>query len=107
MALWCAVESLSPLRYTFLCPEGVVDNAEHHNADHLVLRPWIKAGAALGLAVAAQLTYAVPGVALVAVVVAVAISSALRAKQDLAWEKRYSRQYCASKMLDRIRFLPV
>ena len=71
------------------------------------LSRWIKAGAALGLAVAAQLTYAVPGVALVAVVVAVAISSALRAKQDLAWEKRYSRQYCASKMLDRIRFLPV
>jgi hypothetical protein len=47
----------------------------------------IKTGAALGLAVTAQLTYAVPGVALVTVFTAVAIGSAIRAEQDLSWRK--------------------
>jgi hypothetical protein len=46
----------------------------------------IKAGAALGLAVAAQLTYAVPTIALVGVFLGVVIGRRLRAKQDLTWQ---------------------
>lgn len=47
----------------------------------------IKAGAALGLAVTAQLTYAVPSVALVTVFIAVVIGSAVRAEQHLTWRE--------------------